>query len=128
MINRTTVTARCGVAPWKAPRVWAIPALAAAAVSAAAAAAAAAAAPPSDAEILALIGKHCTQCHAAEPTHEAFAKPPKGIVLQTIEQISRNAPKILDQVAIQRAMPLGNETGMTDAERDLIAAWIEGRK
>jgi uncharacterized membrane protein len=24
-------------------------------------------------------------------------------------------------------MPLGNETGMTDEERDRIAAWIEGR-
>jgi uncharacterized membrane protein len=127
MINRTTVTARWGVSPGSAPRLWTMRALAAAAAGAAAATAAAAA-PPSDAEILALISKHCTQCHAAEPTHEAFAKPPKGIVLQTVEQISRNAPKILDQVVIQRAMPLGNETGMTDAERDLIAAWIEGRK
>ena len=27
-----------------------------------------------------------------------------------------------------RAMPLGNETDMTDEERDRIAAWIEGRK
>jgi uncharacterized membrane protein len=89
---------------------------------------AAAAGPPTDAEILALVKTHCVRCHATEPTHEAFAKPPKGIVLQTVEQISRNAPKILDQVVIQRAMPLGNETGMTDAERDLIAAWIEGRK
>jgi uncharacterized membrane protein len=127
MTNRTTATARCGVSPGSAPRPWAMRALAAAAATAAAATAATAA-PPSDAEILALVTKHCTQCHATEPTHEAFAKPPQGIVLQTIEQISRNALKIMDQVVIQRAMPLGNETGMTDAERDLIAAWIEGHK
>jgi uncharacterized membrane protein len=83
---------------------------------------------PTDAEILALVKTHCVRCHATEPTHEAFAKPPQGIVLETIEEIAGNAPKIMSQVVIQRAMPLGNETGMTDAERDRLAAWIEGRK
>jgi uncharacterized membrane protein len=87
-----------------------------------------AAAPPTDAEILAIVNTHCVRCHATEPTHEAFAKPPADIVLETIEEISRNAPKIMSQVVVQRAMPLGNETGMTDAERDRLAAWIEGRK
>ncbi len=85
-------------------------------------------APPTDAEILGLVKKHCVQCHAVEPTHEAFAKPPAGVLLETIEEISQNAPRILTQVVETRAMPLGNETGMTDEERNRIAAWIEGRK
>jgi mono/diheme cytochrome c family protein len=84
-------------------------------------------APPTDAEILALVRTHCVACHAAEPTHEAFAKAPAGVVLETLAQITTNAARILDQVAVTRAMPLGNETGMTDEERDRIAAWIEGR-
>jgi uncharacterized membrane protein len=84
-------------------------------------------APPSDAEILALIRTHCVACHAAEPTHEAFAKAPAGVLLETLPQITANAARILDQVVVTRAMPLGNETGMTDEERDRIAAWIEGR-
>jgi uncharacterized membrane protein len=126
MTNRTTPVPS-EASGWTAPRSWAMQVLAVAAASVPAATAAAAG-PPSDAEILALVSKHCAQCHATEPTHEAFAKPPQGIVLQTIEEISRNAAKIREQVVIQRAMPLGNETGMTDAERDLIAAWIEGRK
>jgi len=83
---------------------------------------------PSDAEILALIKTHCVPCHAAEPTHQAFAKPPAGIVLESIEQISRNGSKIMTQVVVQRAMPLGNETEMTDGERARIAAWLEARK
>jgi len=33
----------------------------------------------------------------------------------------------MTQVVVDRAMPLGNQTGMTDEERDRIAAWIEGR-
>lgn len=83
---------------------------------------------PADAEILALVHKHCIQCHAAEPSHPAFAKPPAGIMLETIEQVRRYAPRILMQVAETRAMPLGNETDMTDAERDRLAAWIKGRQ
>jgi uncharacterized membrane protein len=34
----------------------------------------------------------------------------------------------MTQVVVNRAMPLGNQTGMTDEERDQIAAWIEGRR
>ena len=71
---------------------------------------------------------HCVTCHAAEPAHPAFAKPPAGVLLETIQQVAANAARIMTQVAVTRAMPLGNETGMTDAERDRIVAWIEGRQ
>jgi len=84
-------------------------------------------APPTDAEILALMRAHCVACHAAEPTHEAFAKAPAGVLLETIPQVAANAARIMTQVVVDRAMPLGNQTGMTDEERDRIAAWIEGR-
>jgi uncharacterized membrane protein len=83
--------------------------------------------PPTDAEILALMRTHCVACHAAEPTHEAFAKAPAGVLLETIPQVAANAARIMTQVVVNRAMPLGNQTGMTDEERDRIAAWIEGR-
>lgn len=83
--------------------------------------------PPTDAEILTLMKAHCVMCHAAEPTHPAFARAPAGVQLETVPQIVANAARIMTQVAVTRAMPLGNETGMTDAERDRIAAWIEGR-
>ncbi len=83
--------------------------------------------PPTDAEILALMRTHCVACHAVEPTHEAFAKAPAGVLLETIPQIVANAARVMTQVVVNRAMPLGNQTGMTDEERDRIAAWIEGR-
>src|SRR5437899_134376 len=100
---------------------------AAASVFAATAAFAQAPAPPTDAEILTLMKAHCVACHAAEPTHEAFAKAPAGVLLETVPQVAANAARIMTQVAVDRAMPLGNATGMTDEERDRIAAWIEGR-
>src|SRR5690242_9344214 len=37
--------------------------------------------------------ERCVPCHAAQPTQAGFAQPPKGIVLETPEQIAANAPK-----------------------------------
>jgi uncharacterized membrane protein len=102
--------------------------LAALAAGAAGGQGAAAAERPSDAEILALVKTHCVPCHAADPSHPAFAKPPAGIMLESIGQVSRYAPRIMTQVVVERAMPLGNETDMTDEDRARIAAWIESRK
>jgi uncharacterized membrane protein len=87
-----------------------------------------AASPVSDTEALALAAKHCTACHSAEPTHPAFGKPPKGIRLDTIEGLRRYAKEIVAQVVTERAMPLGNETDMTDEERERLGAWAEGRE
>ena len=81
-----------------------------------------------DAEALALAAKHCTACHSAEPTHPAFGKPPKGIRLDSIEGLRRYAKEIVVQVVTERAMPLGNETDMTDAEREQLGAWAAGRE
>ncbi len=83
---------------------------------------------PTDAEILALMKAHRAMCHAAEPTHPAFATAPAGVCLETLPQVAADADRILAQVTVTRAMPLGNETGMTDAERGRLAAWIEGRQ
>ena len=80
--------------------------------------------PPTDAEMLALVKVHCVQCHATEPSHEAFAKPPAGILLETIEQVARSAPRIMAQVVVNRAMPLGNQTGMTEEERARLGQWV----
>jgi uncharacterized membrane protein len=81
-----------------------------------------------DAEALALAAKHCTACHSAEPTHPAFARPPKGIKLDAIEGLRSWAKSVAIQVVVERAMPLGNETNMTEAERARLGAWAEGRE
>ncbi len=81
-----------------------------------------------DADVIALMQKHCVMCHGREPTHPAFAKPPKNIVLESIAAVKANAAKIREQVVIERAMPLGNESAMTDAERDVLARWIGALK
>ena len=60
------------------------------------------------------------------PTQEGFAAPPKGVVLETPEEIRARAAMINQQVWVTRVMPPGNLTHMTDAERRLIARWFKG--
>jgi uncharacterized membrane protein len=78
----------------------------------------------SDAEVLAITKKHCTVCHAQKPTHESFQEAPKNVTLETVDQLKRYAPLILSQTVQNKAMPLGNQTGMTEEERAKIGAWI----
>ena len=44
------------------------------------------------------------------------------------EDLKAWAPKILEQVVWDRNMPVGNESGMTEEERALLARWIETLK
>ena len=70
-----------------------------------------------------VITTRCVGCHAAQPRQEGFAQPPKGVMLETSEQIAAQAPKINETVST-RYMPIGNLTQMTDEERSLIGAWF----
>ena len=91
------------------------------------------AAPPtagavSDAEALAITAKHCAMCHAARPTHESFQEAPKGVTLQSIDALRRYADLIYTQTVQNRAMPLGNQTGMTEDERAKLGQWVRSAK
>jgi len=78
----------------------------------------------SDAEVLAITKKHCTMCHAQKPTHESFQEAPKNVVLESVDQLKKYAPLILSQTVQNKAMPLGNQTAMTDEERGKVGAWM----
>ncbi|HET7803294.1 MAG TPA: c-type cytochrome [Pseudolabrys sp.] len=81
-----------------------------------------------DAEVLALMRKHCVMCHAAKPTHESFQDAPKNITLETVADIRKHAATISAQTVQTRAMPLGNQTGMTDEERATLAQWLRNQQ
>src|SRR3954447_8207517 len=78
----------------------------------------------SDAEVLAITTKHCTICHAAKPTHESFKEAPKSVTLESTADLRKYAPLVLTQTVQNRAMPLGNQTTMTEEERQKIGQWI----
>jgi uncharacterized membrane protein len=70
----------------------------------------------------AIVQARCVPCHSAQPTKVDAA--PLGIVFDTPEQIEAQA-SLIERVAVSsKTMPLGNATGMTQAERDELGAWI----
>jgi uncharacterized membrane protein len=86
------------------------------------------ASPVSDPEVLAIAIRHCAMCHAARPTHESFKEAPKGVTTESIEDLRRYAGKIYAQTVQSRAMPLGNQTGMTEEERATLGQWVRAQK
>jgi len=75
------------------------------------------------AKVRGIIDTRCINCHAAHPTQAGFAEPPKGVILESAEQVKLRAVQINQQVVVSKAMPIGNLTQMTDEERAILAAW-----
>ncbi|WP_036986161.1 urate hydroxylase PuuD [Pseudogulbenkiania sp. MAI-1] len=74
------------------------------------------------AQVRAILEQRCVACHAARPSFAGFSAPPAGVRLDEPAEIKRHAARLAEQVA-NRAMPLGNLTHMTEAERQVIAEW-----
>jgi uncharacterized membrane protein len=108
--------------------VWAIPALALVATLAIAVAIAparpAAGEAPSFARVQSIVAERCASCHAERPSQQGFSSAPKGVMLDTPERIVAAAARIGEQTVTTKAMPIGNLTAMTDAERAVLGAWI----
>jgi uncharacterized membrane protein len=77
-----------------------------------------------NATVLAITAKHCVMCHARKPTHQAFTEPPKGMTLETVDDLLRHADFVVRQAVQTNTMPLGNETGMTADERRTLGVWL----
>jgi uncharacterized membrane protein len=81
----------------------------------------------SNAQIAEIINSRCVACHASQPTQPGFAEAPLGILLESRDQIEIRAERIATTVQT-RYMPIGNLTGMTDAERATVASWYANLK
>ena len=67
-------------------------------------------------------------CHARRPTHESFKEAPKNVMLESTAELRKYAPLILTQTVQNKAMPLGNQTAMTDDERQRLGQWIAAQR
>lgn len=67
----------------------------------------------------------CLSCHSTRPTDDVYRVPPKGLLLESQEQIRAIAEKIQLHVVQARSMPLANKTGMTDSERSIVGHWLK---
>ena len=79
-----------------------------------------------DAEAIVL--SRCSMCHAREPVWDGLHWAPKGVHLETVSDIARNAETIALQAGYSHAMPPGNLTYMTDEERAALVAWVRAAR
>jgi len=75
-------------------------------------------------EAMSIVQKHCVSCHAAAPTHPDFSEAPVGMILENEASIRQHAAQIMDQAVLSDLMPMANETGMTDLERQKLGTWL----
>ncbi|MGH7736469.1 MAG: urate hydroxylase PuuD [Candidatus Tyrphobacter sp.] len=108
--------------------VWALPACALVLVGAAAFAVvprrSASLPPVAFATVAPIFAQRCAVCHSSHPTEPGFSSAPDGVLLDSPAHIQENASRVEQEAVTTHAMPLGNVTGMTDAERAQIGAWI----
>ena len=80
-----------------------------------------------DQEVARIVGTHCLACHSSRPTHESFREAPKDVRLDDLAQVRAHKQQVLAQAVLSDVMPLGNETGMTEAERQKLGAWLQAQ-
>jgi uncharacterized membrane protein len=80
--------------------------------------------PVTAAQAQAIVERRCVTCHSASPTNDQFKTAPAGVVLDSPQEIAQRAEQIRALAVDSTAMPLGNVTGMTKAEREELGAWI----
>lgn len=83
---------------------------------------------PTLTQVQSVLAVRCAPCHSFNPTQPGISSPPGGVVLVTPDQINVLAPLIKTEAVDNHLMPPGNVTGMTQAERDLLARWLASRK
>ena len=74
------------------------------------------------AQVQQIVDERCTACHSSQP--KLVATAPRGIRFDTPDEIKAQAPLIDQQAVRAKAMPPGNITKITQAERDLLGRWI----
>ncbi len=79
---------------------------------------------PQFAEVAEIVTSRCAMCHAEEPGWPGIATAPRGVLLDTAENIHAHARLIAINAARSEAMPPGNITDMTAEERAILSAWV----
>ncbi len=94
-----------GVIVWMKPQPAAAPAAGARAVT--------------YADLRPVLEQRCYSCHGAQVQM-------KNVRLDSPEGVRQHAQAMYQQVVVTRLMPMNNATGITDAERALVAQWFQG--
>jgi len=78
---------------------------------------------PHFAAVKQVIDTRCTECHAATPGYEGVLEAPKDVKFDSDAAIAQRAEQIAMEAGYSTAMPPGNVSEITPAERALIVQW-----
>lgn len=76
------------------------------------------------AKVKSIINQRCTACHSKANTDPIFTVAQGGVVLDTLSDMNRWAPRIQARAIDAKDMPFINKTQMSNEERDYLASWI----
>ncbi|HZQ63812.1 MAG TPA: urate hydroxylase PuuD [Gaiellaceae bacterium] len=76
------------------------------------------------ADVQRVVAARCQPCHSQHPTYTGVGEAPLGVAFDTPEEIRARAEQIRQLAVVSTAMPLGNATKMTKAERELLGRWV----
>ncbi len=80
---------------------------------------------PTFAAVEDIIISRCSMCHASEPVWAGIGVAPRGVMLDTPERIRAHARQIAIFAAYSDAMPPGNVTELSAADRRVLREWEE---
>jgi uncharacterized membrane protein len=69
-------------------------------------------------QVQGILAQRCYLCHGAQMQM-------KNVRLDSAEGVKLNAQNLYQQVVVTKQMPMNNATGITDAERAIIAQWFQ---
>ncbi len=75
-------------------------------------------------QVKSIINQRCTACHSKANSDPIFTTAQGGVILDTLSDMNRWAPRIKARAIDAKDMPFINKTKMTDDERTYIAEWI----
>ncbi len=70
-------------------------------------------------EVQQVLAQRCYLCHGTQVQM-------KNVRLDSPAALKQHAPAVYQQAVVTKAMPMNNATGITEAERALIAQWFRG--
>jgi len=78
--------------------------------------------PPS---VLTIVEQRCVPCHSTTPTEPGYSEAPKGMLLETEDQVAARR-KVIGALVASGFMPYENATAMTAEERAIVVEWADG--
>lgn len=75
-------------------------------------------------KVKSIINERCTVCHSKTNTDPIFAMAQGGVILDTLDDMARWAPRIQARAIDAKDMPFMNKTKISNEERAYIAQWI----